>query len=339
MDLKLFAGRLIDKIYKVNDVQQGYFYWRFKLLDITMRIFQYNNLPESIPQEEIEKRLMQTGHCSFIQHPKFGLVVCNSWLYGYDVYGRFRYANFFNPFQGFIQNGFLGMAKEIDKDCAVIYNTVNEKYLYQPLQGMDNFMQTVNRYARNLADIESSINLAIINSREPYLLTAGNQQIKDSIIDVFRSIKRGEQKVVVDDDILKNVQSLKAHDIVTGFLKELMEQRDFLIKQFLAEIGIYTQAQKKERLIVGEIDQEQRNMKLFIYSMLKEREEGLERVNNLYGTNITVELNTELYDMTKLYDDSADWDIKEEEAELENAGNNRIENQSSSADDSKDVSE
>jgi len=310
---KSYYKTLIDKIYKVNDVQQGYYFWVSKLLDITVDLFKYNGLPSTIPEEEIEKRLITTGYCAFMQHPTLGLIVCDSYPYNYDLYGRFLNVNFFNPYKKFNIPGITTISKTIGKDCAIIYNNSIEKYLNKPIQGSDIVFQEICRYARQLADLESSINLNIINSRQPYLVTAADAQTEQSILGVFRSLKRGEQKAILDKNIMKDATTLKAYDIIQGFLTELLDARNSLIKQFLADFGMFSTDDKKERLIVDEMAQENRNVKCFVYSMLKERQNGVEMVNDLYGTNITVELRAEVYDKTELYDESAEEDIEVKE--------------------------
>lgn len=320
---KSYYKTLIDKIYKVNDVQQGYYFWVSKLLDITIDMFAYNGLPKSIPEEEIEKRLITTGYCGFLQHPKLGLIVCDCYPYNYDLYGRFLNVNFFNPYKKFNIPGITTQSKTIGVDCAIIYNNSIEKYLNKPLQGSDIVFQEICRYARQLADLESSINLNIINSRQPFLVTAADAQTEQSILNVFRALKRGEQKAILDKNIMKDATALKVNDIQVGFLTELLDARNSLIKQFLADFGIFSTDDKKERLIVDEMAQENRNVKCFVYSMLKERQNGVEMVNDLYGTNITVELRAELYDKTELYDESAEEVIedKEEVTEKEESDN------------------
>lgn len=301
MNIKNLYKNLIDKIYKVNDVQQGYFYWVNALLDICMDIFKYDNLPTSIPEEEIEKRLLTFGYCGFLHHPDLGLIVCNGHPYDYDLYGRYRRMDFYNPYFKFNSTGFYPGNKEIGVDCEIIYNLDTEKYLNVPIQGQMNFYQKICRYARQLADIESTINLDIINSRQPYLLVAGNQQVKESIVNIFRSLRRGENESINDTDFMKEIKSLKNKDIINGHLTELIESRNTLIKYFLSEIGIYSTDDKKERLIVDEVQQENRNVKVFLYSMLKCRQQGIERVNALYGTDIKVTLRPELFNEIDLY--------------------------------------
>ena len=66
LDFKLwnkYKKDLINYIYKNNDVSQGYFYWRSRLTDILMDIFDFDGLPSTLPKKEILYRLFTTGYC------------------------------------------------------------------------------------------------------------------------------------------------------------------------------------------------------------------------------------------------------------------------------------
>ena len=305
---------LLNQIYNVNQVSRGFYYYQGMLLDIVVDLFEYEGLPETLPSEEIERRLITTGHCAITKHPKFGIICSNSTLFNFDLYGRYRQVNMFNPFLGFISGGFTGHALEIGKDCEVIYNNSIEKWMNMPTYSSNNFLQTIQRYARLLADIDSTIHSEMVQQRTPYVVVASTQQNKESALSLIKSTQAGETEVAIDEDFLKNLTALKIKDITPNALNDLIETKNSLLKQFLADIGIYSTDDKKERLIVDEVQQENQNVKVFIYSMLKARREGVEKVNKLYGLDIKVDLRKELYDDSELYEDYI------EEGGVENEG-------------------
>lgn len=302
MKLRDYFKNLINTIYKVNDVQQGYYFWIAKLVDISMDLFEYEGLPKTLPSEEIERRLILTGHCGILNHPTLGIIACDSNPYNYNIYGRFKNVDFFNPSREFIAPGFFPGNKTIDKDCIMLYNNSIEKYLNQPLQGTDNFFQLICRYARILADIDATTNILIINTRAPYLPIASNEQTRTSVLEVFNALKRGEQKVILDSDFLKDLKTLQNQGQTTGLLKEYIDAQNSIINNFLYEIGIYN-IEKKERLINAELQQENKNKKVFIYSMLRAREHGIRELNDFFGLKVSVKLRESLYDDSELYEE------------------------------------
>lgn len=315
-ELERWSKNLINLIYKVNDVQQNYFYYQAVLTDIVIDILQYENLEmESLTDEEageeIEYRRITQGHCGIIDHPKFGLIPCNSRLWDYDLFGNFSKATFYNPYKNFI-TGYNPTVKEINKDCVVIYDGSLQKKLYAPIQTKNIMMQKINRTARKLADIDATLNMYCINTRQPYIITTRNQQTHASLLEVFKKLKRGEFFIGLDKDIIKEATSLKNADITTGFITELIDARNTEIKLFLQDMGIYSTDDKKERLIVDEVEQENKNVKIFLYSYLKSAEIGIEHYNKLYNKNASVKLRKILFDDSNLYSDIDDYEIKEE---------------------------
>ena len=112
----------LSRMYEVNDVAVGYRYWFFKLLNVCLDIFEYKNLPESLPQREIELNLLLTGHCTILADRKGGLFAPLSSVYGYDKYYQPTTAVFANPV-------ILDFRKYTDNDdCIIIYNSSLERF-------------------------------------------------------------------------------------------------------------------------------------------------------------------------------------------------------------------
>ena len=318
--IKNFNKNLINLIYKNNDVEQGFFYYQGLLIDIVSDIIEYkgmelDGLTDDEASHEIEYRRITTGHCSLTNHSKFGMIACDSSLYDFDLYGNFRRVNFYNPFLGFL-NAFTPR-KEIGKDCVVIYSSNTEKKLNIPIQSRNLIMQKINRYARDLADIDATLSMYTINSRQPYLITTRNQQTQKNIEKVYESLKKGQFAIGVDTDLIKEASTLKNIDIITGFITELVDTKNAVIKRFLEDFGIYSTDDKKERLIVDEVAQENKNVKIFLYSFLKEAEIGVEAYNKLYGKNASVGLRKEIFDFSELFDDASNYTLKKEAVEDE----------------------
>lgn len=294
--LAWFRNDKIGDAYKVSDVDNGFIYWTNYLKDVFYDLITIKGCPYSLPSKEILHQIIETGHAVIVNHPKYNLITTYSTLYNYDLNGHFLNADLYNPYKGFYGGSFKAGNRTIGKDCEVIYAGDTECYVNNPGGSVNKIKNLIMRYARMLSDIESSIDIYIINTRRAYIFTAKNQQTKDAIISVFRGLEKGQADFVVEDnDILGDAKSLKNTDIINGFLTELLDGRDKILKQFLQQMGIYSTDDKAERLINAEVEQENRNVKPFIYSILKSINEGLERVNAMYGTEMVAELNYAIY--------------------------------------------
>lgn len=276
-----------------KNVLTGYQYWVNYLLDMTSDLFQWEGLPSSLPSQEIEKRLVRDGFSIIFKHPKFDVIACNGNLYNYDVYGRYAQYNVANPAVGFYQ-GFSASGKTIGVDGVVVYNTGNEKYINSQTQ--DNlFYTTVMRYARMLADIESTLSTELIDARMPYMPVATSQQNYNSVLNVLKKLELGEMEVAVDGDFLQDLKVLKKKDHDSQSIGELINNRRNILSMFYAEVGMYQPDSKRERLLVDEVENGQNNEKTLIYSMLRERMIGAKAMSEFFGTSITVGLREVLY--------------------------------------------
>ncbi|MBR6516443.1 MAG: hypothetical protein IKT40_06260 [Bacilli bacterium] len=317
MKLEQWTKNMINLIYKVNDVQQGFFYWQALLTDIVVDMIEYKDLDiptlsDEQASEEIEYRRVTMGQCSFLDHPRLGIMPCNSRLFNYDLYGNFENVLFFNPYKDFLK-GYTPKTHTIGKDAVVIYDSSTQKKLYAPIQGKNIIMQKINRTARKLADIEATINMYTINARQPYIITTRNQQTQQSFLDVFKKLKRGEFFIGLDKDIIKEATSLKNAEITTGFITELYDQHKAVLKEFLMYFGFYTTEDKEERMINAEIENENKKDKVFAYSFLKAAEQGIMMYNIVFNKNASVSLRVKLYNENDLYDYNVDdIEIKDE---------------------------
>ena len=85
----------LDKLYNVRDIVIGFDYWYFKLLNYILGIYQYEGLPDSLPQRELELNLMLTGHAAIFES-KGRILTTITELYGFDEYYRPTNATFGN---------------------------------------------------------------------------------------------------------------------------------------------------------------------------------------------------------------------------------------------------
>ena len=282
-------------MYDVNDVACGYDYWYYKLLNYILGIYQYDGLPDDLPAREIEANLLLTGHAVFFKH-KGKLVTTITTLYGFDEYYRPTQATFGNALINF-KNLTFG------KDAEIVYNNRIQGNILRA-QDVDGGLSTyIKRYARLLADVESTINIYTVNSRLLSYPTAKTQQMAIQLEDFNNRIALGERAVLTDPDFLgafRNVEMVSKSTSDT--LNDLLIARDKILGNFFQEIGVkFREQQKKAQMTEDEVEVDEQLLVINLEDMLQERREGLERVNSHFGTNITVKINP-IYDR-KTYQD------------------------------------
>ena len=276
-----------EMIYSVESVPDGFRYWRTKLLNYCLGIFQWHGLPDSIPWRELESNLILTGHAVICRNSRTGeLCVPITELSGFDEYYRPTYATYGNTLIPWKRLEF-GINSEVIYCDRIQANILMDQY---PDSGLATF---ISRYARMLADIESTIDIELINNRNRSFMVAKSQEMAERLRDFQRRIGLGERSVITDEDLLeafRNVDIVGARD--SEGVNDLLIARDKILSMFFRDIGVkFQQEQKRAQLTEDEVEADEQLLLINVEQMLQERMEGCERVNRLFGLQLSVNIN------------------------------------------------
>lgn len=267
---KVFPGSTYDyKDKEANaNIHMAY------MLDRTQSMFQYDGLPDSIPQCILELYLQVAGCCCF--HEVNGeLYVFTGGLGGEpDVYYRPTIFTVANPALNYSRN------LKIDEDCIVISN--DSLYL--------GLIPLFSKYATQMAENELSIYIAIINSRIFDLISASDDATKASAELFLKRIADGELGVIAESAFLDGIKAQpygstgRANQIT-----QLIENQQYLKAAWFNDLGLNANYNmKREALSTAESQLNDDALLPLVDDMLRCREQGLEKVNEKYGLNITV---------------------------------------------------
>ena len=274
----------IEKLYDVADVKNGFNYWFYKLLNICISMFDYGNLPPMLPQREIELNLILTNHCVVFQDEKNQLITANTNIYGMDVY--------YNPTEATYANPNLRYKKlNIGMNCEIIYNNnLKDNISYIPSDG--SLKSFIFRYARMLADIESTINIYTVNARLTSYPVATNDKVANSIKTFFNKIKSGKNAVISDDAIIESFRNVDVNrNHIHDSINDWLVARDKVLEMFYRDIGVKMYNPKRAQVNEDELAVNDQLLLISKEDMLRERQEGVERINNMFGTSIDVKIN------------------------------------------------
>ena len=250
------------------------------MLSQTLEMFEYSGLPESIPQKEIEI-LHQINAFAIWKKVKGKLYVFHGGLGG-------ELNEYYHPTIATISNPYLNYSgtEEIGKDCVV---TWNDKLRY-------GLLPMFNRYACMLADVDISIRFVSINARIPYLINADDDNTKDSAETVLKDVWDGKKFGVILNKKLLDKNGMFTAEFgakQNSNIKDLIELRQYLKSSWYMELGIQSNYNmKRESLNSSETTMDESILLPLIDDMLESRKHGLEEVNKMFGTNITVKLSS-----------------------------------------------
>lgn len=279
----------LEWMYDVADVTSGYDFWFYKLLNYCLGIYKYTGLPASLPGREILMNLIMTGHAVIFQN-KSELVTTKTVLYDFDMYYRPTRATYGNV-------RIFSRQLRLGEDAEVVYlNHIEGNVLTN--QAVDSGLRSfILRYARQLADIESTANIYAVNMRLQSFPVASDDITREQVESFYKKIALGEKAVIMDNMILEMFRNVEvANRITNDTLNDILIARDKVLANFFQDIGIkYRQEQKKAQLTEDEVEADEQILVIDVEQMREVQQEGFDRVNDMFGTDIKVQINP-IYD-------------------------------------------
>lgn len=278
--------KVLSSMYEVKNVENGYWYWFWKLFNIVVDMFDYDNLPEELTKENIENNLILLGHCSFIRKRDGKLFTPFSRVFDFDEYYQPTKMVYANPKIIDYKTYLIG------NTCEVIYNT-SMKYRVWNLKTDSGLYTFIGRYARMLADIESTADIYIVNMRETSYPTADGEPVANSIKAFFDKLALGERAIISDNAIINKFRTVDmGRANPKDGINDLLMARDKVLEMFFRDIGVKMYNPKKAQVNEEELQVNDQLLLISLDDMLKARVEGLEKVNKMFGTDIKVRLNS-----------------------------------------------
>lgn len=302
--------------------------WRRILYSKIENIFVYENLPEEIPVRFMNLCLFKTGKIVFY---KIG-----------DKYTvqPFSYNDILNwyyvPVKGRVVNPYLPSGHQnweftID-DEAVIYNSSPDIYNYKAYSVVaDLIFKTANQLSEN----DISYYCIQRNSRLIAMFSAETDLQKKEMNKILDKMYNGETDITMEESLVAHIHANPlTQNSTRNSITELIEFQQYILANFYHSFGINSNYNlKREQLNSDEIDVNQEVLRLNIEDMLKCREDGVSKINEKFGLNISVHLNEKLY--ATLLQQSADLEMSQNETneiplESEDENNAEKENRNNS---------
>jgi len=226
--------------------------------------------------------LFVAGYGAVLKTPKFGTIFQWCTLGGYDINYMPKTATVTNPA---LEETYI---RTIHKDCEIIK--------MQPLYG--SIMDIVGYYADLMAMTSEAIGVNILNSKLAYIFAAGSRAVAESFKRLFDTVAGGEPMVVADEKLFDKTTGRLKVDYFTQNLRDnyiandLFESLKNIENKFYTDMGFYNAVEKKERLLVDEVNANNEATMSKCTLWLETMRESMERANNMFGLNLNVKLRT-----------------------------------------------
>lgn len=262
---KTFFGESLD-LNKLTYMQ----YIR-RLTELSTSMFEWKNVPESVDTRYLEMQLFYNGSAIYFNDDVMGdLCLSCAVNGGFDVYGNPKERRAYSRY-----NNYYRILNE--KNSVIIWNN----YI------RTNSVLDVKMFARRLYNLDRIIDINANAQKTPVLVQASEKQ-RLVLLNVYKEFD-GNAPVIFGDKNL-DINGLKVFSTNAPYnCDKLYQLKTQVWNEALTYLGISNvNIQKKERLITDEVARNQGGTIASRYSRLEARRLAVEKINDMFGTNIEV---------------------------------------------------
>lgn len=242
-----------------------------RLTELSISMFEWKNLPDSVDERYLELHLFETGCMVYFKDDVIGDLCLDCIVNGrLDVYG--------DPFIRRAYSSYNNYNKMLSyKNSAIIWNN----YLHT------NSILDVKMFARRLYNIDRIIDINANAQKTPVLLQ-GTEKQRLTLLNLYKEYDGNAPFIFGDKNL--DLSSLKALSTNAPYVcDKLYQLKTQIWNEALTYLGISNiNVQKKERLITDEVTRNQGGTIASRYSRLESRRRGVKKINKMFGTNIEV---------------------------------------------------
>lgn len=260
---------LFDDSASLNNLT--YIQYLRRLTELSISMFEWRNLPETVDARYIELHLFKTGCMVYFNDEVMGNLCLDCLANGrLDVYGNPILRRAYSSY-----NNYQKLLKE--SDSVIIWNN----YLHT------NSVLDIKMYARRLYNLDRIIDVNA-NAQKTPVLVQGTEKQRLTLLNLYKEFDGNAPFIFGDKNL--DLNALKVLQTNAPYVAdEIYKLKTQIWNEALTYLGISNiNIQKKERLITDEVTRNQGGTIASRYSRLESRREAVKKINAMFGTNIEV---------------------------------------------------
>lgn len=247
-------------------------YW----LDRTFSMFKYEGLPDSIPQNILEMYLQTKGYCFITKE--------NGKLYVFDGSLGGELNEYREPTMIIVSNPALRLNKN--------YNIKDDGVFCKNDSMLNGVLPLLEKYGCLLTEIDISLRSATINTRMHTIISSPDDKTKASADLYMKHIEDGDLATIGETAFFDGVK-VNNSSVNTNYITQLIELTQYLKASLYNELGLNANFNMKREYIGKEESALNDDILLPLCDdMLKHRKEFTKKINEMYGTDITVDYDS-----------------------------------------------
>lgn len=250
------------------------------LKQIAISMFDWKNLPDSVDARYLEIALFYDGAGLYFNDEVMGNLALNMIFNGeFSVYGEpvsRRAFSRYNQYQKILEKN----------DSVIIWNNLDRTPTF-PI---------IDMFASRLYNIDRAIDVNVNAQKTPTLIRCDEKQ-RLTLVNAYKEMD-GNSPVIYADKSFDPSSITTLRTDAPYVADKLYELKSNLWNEALTYLGVpNANVMKRERLIKDEVLRSLGGTMANRYSRLQARQEAVEKINRMFGTNIEVGIKEEIEDM------------------------------------------
>lgn len=246
-----------------------YMQYAYRLMELSISMFEWKNLPEGVDERFLEMVLFTDGHAVFFKDDELGDYLALQCL----INGKLNVYRIPIKRRAFAVNGY--QKQLTDKDSVIIFNNMLHT----------NSWLDVKMFAKRLYNLDRIIDVNA-NAQKTPILIKGNEQQRLTLTNLYKEYD-GNAPVIFADKSL-DMNALQVLSTQAPYVADKIYQLKTQIwNEALTYLGISNVSfQKRERMVSDEVTRSQGGTVASRYSRLNARRQACEQINKMFGLNI-----------------------------------------------------
>ena len=250
--------------------------FRADMLNKSLTMFEWKNLPDTLPAVEIEKQLQTNGY-TIIGKVQGNVYAVQGGFSGQDPYNQPTTAIVNNPSLKY--NGTF----TINENCVIIKNDDMQ-------QGL---IHIYNKYGMLLIENQITMLMTDYNYRMPFTISSKDDTTTQSAREYLQKIIDGSLGVIGEAKLFDALKVTPTNNKGVNSFADLYGYQQFIEAQLNNTIGLATNNNmKRERLTTNEIEVNKNASFPLIDNMLRNRKQAVEKINKMFDLDIDVEFSS-----------------------------------------------
>ena len=276
--------------YVTKKPKSAKYYFRY-LLNRTMMMFEYKNLPPTIDPQILERYLQVNGVACVAKADDGNLYCFNgSWGGIQDVYYRPTKFIVSNPHISQLSDG---TGKTFTKEFTIFGTQPHDAVLMRNDTEWASLTPLIARYAVMMCENCVTVRTATIMLRCLALLSADSDSTKKSAEAYLAKLENGDLGVIAETRFSKGINLQSPPSNNGSYLTQFIELQQYLKGSFFNELGLRANYNmKREAIGQGESTLDADSILPLCDNMLKCRKEDICEINNLFNLDVQVNFSS-----------------------------------------------